>query len=219
MYRGAHAAPDCYGQARHGHANGREFAAMKNGVRRRSRTFGLAACVVGLLALLAVAIPQWAAPQPDPAPINTHFSWKERIAGKLKDFAGRRHERHERIAEPLGWEQRFPLATILLALFALALATFSIVWGEEPLFGGIAVALGISAIAFQLTILFAVVIAAILILYAVLGEPDGAVTLAIVAVCAIAVMAALAILGMGAGSTLLLIAVAVAILALNILQG
>ncbi len=191
---------------------------MKNGVRRRSRILGMAACVVGLLALLAVAIPQWVMPQPDPVPVNTHFSWKERIAEKIKDISHKRHERHERQTEPVGWEQRFPLATIFLALLAVALAAFSIAWGEEPLFGGVAVALGISAIAFQLTILFAVGIAAILILYAVLGEPDGAVSLAIVAACAIAVLVALAILGMGAGSTLLLIAAAVTILGMNLLR-
>ncbi len=192
---------------------------MKNGLQRRSRILGLAACVVGLLALLAVAIPQWAMPEPKPVPVSTHFSWKERIAETLKDMRHRRYERHQKQTEPLGWEQRFPLVTILLALLAVALAASSIVCGEELLYGGVAVALGIGAIAFQLTILFAVGIAAILVLYAVLGEPDGAASLAIVAVCAIAVLAAVSVMGMGPVSTLLLIAAAVAILAMNLLRG
>jgi hypothetical protein len=192
---------------------------MKNGVRRRSRILGLAACVVGLLALFAVAIPQWVMPPPDPVPVSTHFSWKERLAEKMKDISHKRHERHERQTEPVGWEQRFPLATIFLALLAVALAVFSIAWGEEPLFGGVAVALGTGAIAFQLTILFAVGVAAILLLYAALGEPDGAVSLAIIAVCALVVLVAIAIVGMGPVSTLLLIAAGVAILGMNLLRG
>ncbi len=196
---------------------------MENGIPRRSRIIGLAAIVVGLLALLAVAIPQWVMPQPETAPIERHFSLKERL-GDLKERLienlrkiGRKNPRES--AEPMGLEQRFPLFAILLALAAVVLATASIVCGEEPFFGGVAVVLGVGAIAFQLTILFGAGVAAILLLYAALGGPDGAVTLAIVAVCAIVVVAALAILGVGPFSTPLLITVAVVILTRSLLAG
>lgn len=187
---------------------------MKNGVRRRSRILGLTASIVGLLALLLVAIPQWVAPRPE-VPVETHFSVKQRLAEKLKRMA----HKHERYAEPAGWEERLPIATILLALTTLALAVFSVVRGEEPLFAGVAVALGIGAIGLQLTILFAVGVDAMLLLYAALGEPDGAVSLAIIAVCAIIVLAIMSALGMGLFSAFLLICVAVALLGINVLRG
>jgi hypothetical protein len=187
---------------------------MNSGIRRRSRTFGLAASIAGLLALLAVAIPQWVAPLPE-IPVETHFSVKQRIAEKLKRI-GRKHERY---AEPAGWEERLPIATIFLALLTVVLAVVSVVRGEEPLLAGVAVALGIGAIGLQLTILFAVGVAAMLLLYAALGEPDGAVSLAIIAICAIIVLAIMGALGMGLFSAFLLICVAGALLGINVLRG
>jgi len=195
---------------------------MENGIRRRSRILGLSASIIGFLALLAVVIPQVVMPQPEPVPVNTHFSLKQRIVDKLKNIGENLKKigrgKHEKHAEPLSWEQRLPIVAIFLALIAAGLATASIVWGEEPVFGGVAVTLGMSAIAFQLAFLFAIGVAVILLLYAALGQPDGAASLAIVAMCAIAVQAVLAILGMGLIAALVLIFAATAILT-RCLQG
>ena len=86
-------------------------------------------------------------------------------------------------------------------------------------YAGAAATLGIGAIAFQLTFFYGLAAGLILILYAAMEQPSGAVELAAIAVCAILVLSIVAIFGMGLPSALLLAGAAIAILSLDMLLG
>lgn len=181
-------------------------------VRRRS--FGLAGCLAGLFALIAVAIPQWVLPRPQPlrpADIEMHQSLRERFVARLERMEQKRHEKRE----PAGWREGVPAAAILLALAAIALGVFAVIRGEVLVYAGAAATLGIGAIAFQLTFFYGLAAGLILILYAAMDQPSGAVELAAIAVCAILVLSFVAIFGMGPASALLLAGAAFAIVSLD----
>jgi hypothetical protein len=189
---------------------------MKSGVPERSWGIGLAGSVVGMLALIAVIIPQWVLPPPPrPASVEAHQTLAQRLVEKLK----RMGHKHEKKREPAGWREGLPAIAIFLALLAVFLGAFSILRGEVQLHAGVAATLGIGAIAYQLTFGYAVAASVILIMYAAMERPGGAFALALIAACAVVVLAILAILGMGLFSALVLMGAAMAILSLNMLRG
>lgn len=184
----------------------------------RRTGLGLAGSLAGLLALIAVAIPQWVLPPPQPprpAHVEMHQTFRERFVAKLQKLDQKRHEKRE----PAGWRQGVPALAILLALGAIALGVFSVLRGEVLVYAGVAATLGIGAIAFQLTFFYGLAAGLILLLYAGMEQPSGAVELAAVAVGAIVVLSILAIFGLGFASALVLAGAAIAILILDMLLG
>ena len=191
---------------------------MTSGVPVRRTGFGLAGFLAGLFALIAVAIPQWVAPRPQvlrPATVEMHQSLRERFVAKLQELDRKRHEKRE----PAGWREGVPALAILLALAAITLGVISVLRGEALLYAGVAATLGFGAIAFQLTFFYAIAASLILLLYAGMEQPSGAVELAAVAVGAILVLSILAMFGMGFASALVLAGAAIAILSLDMLLG
>jgi hypothetical protein len=179
---------------------------MNASLQVRSRGFGAAGSLIGLLALIAVVLPQWVLPavlpaaSPEPVAVEVHHTLKERILAKLKPKTTQKQEIR---SGPDSWKQYFPAAAMALALLAISLAVLSVFRREEKLYAGMAAALGAGAIALQLTVLFAGAVLAILVLYIVLRQPDGAFQQGAIAIGAIFLFSMLAVLGLGPVSPLL----------------
>jgi hypothetical protein len=179
----------------------------------------VAGSLIGLLALIAVVLPQWVLPAVLPAApagqiaVETRHSLKERIMAKLKRVAPKKEEAKP---APEDWRQHLSIAAASLALLAITLAVLSLVRREEKLYAGVAAALGIGAIVLQAAILVAGVAVAILILYLVLNQSDGGFQIAVIGTPAIFLLSIMAILGLGLVSPTLGALVIVAILILSI---
>ncbi len=173
---------------------------MNTSLQARPRGFGVAGSLMGLLALIAVVLPQWVLPAVLPAApagqiaVETRHTLKERILAKLKRVAPKKEEAKP---TPENWRQHLLIAAVSLALLAITLAVLSLVRREEKLYAGVAAALGIGAIAIQAAILVAGAAVAILILYLVLKQLDGGFQIAVFA------FAIIGILGLGLVSPLL----------------
>ncbi len=184
---------------------------MNSGIPVRFNGLGIASIVAGLLALMAVAMPQWVVPPP-PRPMEAHLTLKERIAEKLKTIGHRK----ERPRQPTaGWREGLPFIAVVLALLAVLLGSLAVLRGEEHLYAGIGSILGFGAVAFQLTIVYAVAACIIVIMYAATERPAGAPALAIIGVCGIAVLALMSLIGLDEDTALLLAGAALVVLSLK----
>ena len=189
---------------------------MASGVPMRRTGFGLAGSLAGLLALIAVAIPQWVLPLPQPsraATVEVHQTITERIVAKVKKIGHHKQEKRE----PAGWREGFQAVAMLLAFVAVGFGVVAVLRGEVLVFAGVAATLGFGAIAFQLTLFYAIAASLMVILYAAMERPSGAVELASIAAGAILVLSAVALFGMGLLSVLLLAGAAIAVLSLEAL--
>jgi hypothetical protein len=194
---------------------------MNTSIQARPRGFGVAGSLIGLLALIAVAIPQWVLPAVLPAAPAQHgavdagHSFKERIMAKLKGTALKKNSAPKMQEAESGqeeWRRVFQAAAVSLGLLAIVLAVFSLIRREEKLYAGVAAALGVGAIALQAAILVAGAAATILILYLVLKQSDGGFQFAGIGIGAIFVFAVIAILGAGLVSPQLAALIAVAVI-------
>ncbi len=179
---------------------------MNTSLQARPSGFGVAGSLIGLLALIAVVLPQWVLPAALPAApagqiaVETRHTLKERILAKLKRVAPKKEEAKP---APENWRQHILIGAVSLALLAITLAVLSLVRREEKLYAGVAAALGVGAVVLQAAILVAGAAATILILYLVLNQPDGGFQIAVIAISAIFVFAIIGILGLGLVSPLL----------------
>lgn len=179
---------------------------MNTSLQARPRGFGVAGSLMGLLALIAVVLPQWVLPAVLPAApagqiaVETRHTLKERILAKLKRVAPKKEGAKP---APENWKQHFLIAAVSLALLAITFAVLSLARREEKLYAGVAAALGVGAVVLQAAILVAGAAATILILYLVLNQPDGGFQIAVIAISAIFVFAIIGILGLGLVSPLL----------------
>jgi hypothetical protein len=184
---------------------------MADGITVRFNGLGWASVAVGILALIAVAIPQWVAPPP-PRPVEMHMSLKQRIAEKLKTIG----QKKERVRHPTaGWREGVPFIAIVLAALAVLLGALAVLRGEEHLYAGVGAILGFGALGFQLTVTYAVAACIIQIMYAATERPAGGVVLALIGACGIAVLSLMAAIGMDEDSALLLVGAALAILGIK----
>ena len=198
---------------------------MNTSLPARPRGLGLAGCLIGLLALIAVAIPQWVLPAVLPAGTAHHATdgaahgIKERIMAKLKRAAPNAAPKKEEARSGLGeWGRLSLIATVSLGLLAVGLAVLSLIRREVKLYAGIAAALGIGAIALQAAILFAGAAIAILVLFLVLNQSDGGLQAAAIGIGAIFVFAVIALLGLGLASPLLTAVFIGAVIAILVVQ-
>lgn len=180
---------------------------MNSSVQARPRGFGVAGSLIGLLALIAVVVPQWVLPA-IPSAVHTEQvavekprNFKERILERLKLATPKKQETRR---EPDNWRQPFMAAGVALALSAIALAVFSVIRREERLYASMAAALGIAALTFQLAILFAGIAIAMLVIYALQGQADAGFPLVVTVGGAILVLSVMAIPILGLGSPMLI---------------
>jgi hypothetical protein len=173
---------------------------MTSGIPVRVNVLGIASVVAGLLALIAVAMPQWVVPPP-PRAMEVHQTLKERIAEKLKNIG---HQK-ERVRNPAGWREGVPFIAVVLALASVLLGALGVLRGEEHLYSGAGSVLGFGAIGFQLGIIFGIAACIMQIMYAATERPAGAPVLAFVGVCGIAALALMSTLGLDEDTALLLV--------------
>jgi hypothetical protein len=192
---------------------------MNTSLQARPRGLGVAGSLIGLLALIAVAIPQWVLPAVPPAEpaqtaaVNTGHSLKERIMAKLKRVTPKKEEKRP---EREDWRRLFSAGAVSLAVLAIILAVLSLIRREEKLYAGVAAALGGGAIALQAAILVAGAAATVLILYLVLNQSDGGFQFAGIGIAALLVLAVIAILVLGLVSPQLAVLIAGAVILISI---
>jgi hypothetical protein len=141
---------------------------------RQSRRLGIIGCAVGLLALLVSALTYLL---PDALLHRPIYQATEAAGPKDTDhliFRTKRLEIRSREASeqrPAGstWEQVLSTAAVSLGLLAIAFAVFAVIFREEKLLAGIAVALGAAAIAVQVWWVLIVVVLAMVIANAFLS--------------------------------------------------
>jgi cation transport ATPase len=183
---------------------------MDSGIPVRFNGLGFASVVAGLLALIAVAMPQWVVPPP-PRPMEVHLTLKDRIVEKLKNIGHKK----ERTRQPAGWREGVPFIAIVLALLAVLLGALAVLRGEEHLYSGVGSILGFGALAFQLTIMYGIAACIIQIMYAATERPAGAPVLAFIGVCGIAALSLMSTLGLDEDTALLLVLAALIVLGLK----
>ena len=196
---------------------------MSTGIQAQSRTLGLAGCLFGLLAILAALLPPLLTPSLAPAPraepvaASKPHTLKGRVLEKLT--APRKEE-----AKPAPADAPPNLQVIAtgLALLAIALAAVALIRREEKLYAAVAAALGTGTLAFQVALLFAGAILAILVLSALLGQADAGFPPWAILAGGIVILASVAVFGFGLVSPWLLVLViagAIAILGVLSLLG
>lgn len=137
----------------------------------QNRRLGIIGSIVGLLALMAAILPQWVLPVIAPPPpvdqvvVDTGSRVKDRIVARLKGVEYQAPKRERSLGDQL--HGNLSIAAIALGLLAISLAVFSVIFREEKLLAGISAALGVSAIAFELSMLLLGLLFVIAILYVV----------------------------------------------------
>src|SRR5262249_5273333 len=121
----------------------------------QSRRLGIIGSLVGLLALIAAVLPHWVVPLVYPPPpadkviVDTGHRIKERLIARAK-----RIEYHEpRQDESSGHRLRlaFSARAVSFGLLAIVMAVLALVFREEKLLAGVSAALGVSAIAIEIS--------------------------------------------------------------------
>jgi hypothetical protein len=121
----------------------------------RSRRLGVIGCIVGLLALISAVLPHWVVPAIFPPPpfqevmVDTGHKWTDRLFGHKKDVQVRTRVRNEGIGDRVS--DAFSTAAVSLALLAIVLAVVSLILREEKLIAGVSAALGIVALAIEVS--------------------------------------------------------------------
>jgi hypothetical protein len=130
------------------------------------------------LALVAAVLPRWVLPAVfPPKPLDqviaeTGQRVKDRLIARAKRLDVQPREASEQRTAGHAWSQAFSIAAVLLGLLAIALAVSSAIRREEKASAGIAAALGIGAIAFQVFWIAIGALIVIAIAYAVLNHLD-----------------------------------------------
>jgi hypothetical protein len=128
------------------------------------------------LALVAAVLPQWLLPAvfpPKPVDqviVETGHRVKDRLMARAKGLEVQPAVASEPRTLGDAWSQGLSIAAVSLGLLAIALALFSVIRREEKLLPGVAAALGIGAIAFQVMWIVIDAVLMIMIVYAVLDH-------------------------------------------------
>jgi hypothetical protein len=141
----------------------------------QSRRLGVIGCSVGLLALIAAVLPHWVVPAIFPPPPfeqvmdDTSHKLRDRLLGHKKGVEIQTRVRDE------GWfgdrvSSAFSAAAVSLSLFAIALAVVSLIFREEKLYAGVSAALGIVALAIEVSYILMPFVLLILLVILYLGS-------------------------------------------------
>lgn len=145
---------------------------MRTSPQPRASFFGIAGSIIGLLALIAATLPQWALPKvfppqaPEQITVDVSPRLKDRIVIKLKGLTSHKEERSVEKPELDKWSDLFSIAAMSLVLIAMSFAVISVARQEPRIPSGVAAGLGAAAIAFQVLILAAGLAMTALVLYA-----------------------------------------------------
>jgi hypothetical protein len=137
----------------------------------QSRRLGIIGSIVGLLALIAAVLPHWVLPALYPPPpadqviVDTGHRLKERLIARAKGVEYQAPREEESLGHRLSSD--FSTAAVSLGLLAMVMAVLSPVFREEKLLAGISAALGITAIAVEVSFFVLGVLFLIAIIYAV----------------------------------------------------
>ena len=141
-----------------------------------SRRIGIAGSIVGLLALVVAVLPHWVLPAvfpPKPLDqviVETGQRVKDRLIAHARKVEYQPRAMSKQRATGDKWAQAFSIAAVSLGLLAIALAVFSVIRREQKATAGVAVALGVGAIAFELLWIAIGALILIMIVYAVLDH-------------------------------------------------
>jgi len=136
-----------------------------------SRRLGIIGSIVGLLALIAAVLPHWVLPAMYPPPpadqviVDTGHRLKERLIARAKGVEYQAPKQETSTGGRLSGD--FSTAAISLGLLAVAMAVLALVFREEKLLAGVSAALGMTAIAIEISFFVLGVLFVIAIIYAV----------------------------------------------------
>ncbi|WP_296526259.1 hypothetical protein [Rhodoplanes sp.] len=122
----------------------------------KPRRLGLIGSIVGLLALVAAVLPHWVVPVMFPPPptdqiiVDTGRRVKERLAAHVKGIEYQAPRREPSPGDRLS--RGLSITAVSLGLLAIAMAVLSIAFREEKLMAGVAVTLGIVALAVEISL-------------------------------------------------------------------
>jgi hypothetical protein len=141
---------------------------MNANLQPRPNYCGMAGSLLGLLALIAAVLPQWALPQIFPPQsyeriiIDNGHPLRNAVITKL---TGVRFHQQEQKPEIDRWSDALMLTAVSLALLAITLAVVAVLLQEVKLYAGVAAALGASVIAYQVLALIISVALGIFVLF------------------------------------------------------
>jgi hypothetical protein len=140
---------------------------MTNIADTRPTGFGLAACIIGLFALVASVLPQWVLPEIYPTKSLGEVAGEIREDLKprwFKRILGTENRQPRQPTEYEYWRRISNVAAISLSLITIALSLFSFLRREDWRYCGAGAALGIAAIFIQYVTLAigALIVAAII---------------------------------------------------------
>lgn len=136
-----------------------------------SRRFGVIGSIVGVLALIAAVLPHWVLPVIYPPPpvdkviVDTGHRLKERLIARVKGVAYQAPPRETSTGSQL--HDAASIGAISFGLLAILLSVLALVFREERLLAAVAAALGMGAIAIEISFLFMGVLVLIAVLYVV----------------------------------------------------
>ena len=142
----------------------------------QSRRLGIIGSIVGLLALVAAVLPHWVVPVLYPPPpadkviVDTGHRIKQRLIARAKGIEYQEPQREESPGHRVSID--LSTAAVSLGLLAIVMAVLALIFREEKLLAGVAAALGVSAIAIEISFFVIGVFVAIAIIYAVLDHID-----------------------------------------------
>jgi len=142
----------------------------------QSRRLGIIGSIAGLLALVAAVLPHWVVPVLYPPPpadkviVDTGHRIKQRLIARAKDIEYQEPQREESPGHRVIID--LSTAAVSLGLLAIVMAVLALIFREEKLLAGVAAALGVSAIAIEISFFVIGVFVAIAIIYAVLDHID-----------------------------------------------
>ncbi len=132
--------------------------------------------LVGLLALIAAVLPHWIVPVLDPPPpidqvvVDTGHRIKDRLLARKQGIEYQAPQRETSIGDRLRGGSS--LAAISFGLLAIALSVFALIFREEKLLAAVSGALGVGAIAVEISIVLIGALIVIAIIYAVMDHID-----------------------------------------------
>lgn len=138
-----------------------------------SRRLGVIGSIAGCLALIAAILPHWVLPVVFPPPpvdqviVDTGQRVKDRIVARIKKVEYQAPQREKSVGAR--FSEGFSIAALSLALLAITLAVFSLIFREEKLLAGVSVTLGFVAIAVEISFFVIGVLLLIAIIYAVMS--------------------------------------------------
>jgi hypothetical protein len=126
-------------------------------------------------------LPHWIMPIIAPPPpveqvvVETGHSLKQRLIARAKgeEYKGEEYQAPKReTSKARSWSGQFSAGAVALGLLAIVFAVLALIFREEKLLAGVSAALGVSAIAVEVSIFVIGVFFTIALIYAVLDHID-----------------------------------------------